>query len=105
MEALAQNPGGLSVADRTEFHFGLAKAYEDIGRPDDAFRQLLAGNALKRRDIVYEEAAILDARCRNRALESFILRSCDLARDLVRKVCNPSFRAGTLFGTICGRRH
>ena len=38
-----------------------AKAYEDIGRPESAFRQLLTGNGLKRRQIAYDEAAMLAA--------------------------------------------
>jgi tetratricopeptide (TPR) repeat protein len=61
METLARTAQSLAVADRIELHFGLAKAYEDLGRRDDAFSQLLAGNALKRRHIVYPEAAILGA--------------------------------------------
>jgi len=62
MEAL--DPASLCVADRIELHFGLAKAYEDVGRHEDAFRQLLAGNALKRRHVAYDEAAILGAMAR-----------------------------------------
>jgi tetratricopeptide (TPR) repeat protein len=58
MEELARDVS-LSVEDRIELHFALAKAYEDLDRSADAFGQLLAGNALKRRQIAYDEAATL----------------------------------------------
>jgi hypothetical protein len=56
---MAATPEVLSAADRVHLHFALAKAYEDLGRFDDAFAQLLAGNGLKRRLIAYDEAATL----------------------------------------------
>jgi tetratricopeptide (TPR) repeat protein len=59
MEELAQDVTSLSVHDQVELHFALAKAYDDLGRSEDAFGQLLAGNALKRREIAYDEAAAL----------------------------------------------
>ncbi len=59
MEELAWETASLSIDDRVELHFALAKAYEDLGRSEDAFEQLLAGNALKRRRIEYDEAAAL----------------------------------------------
>jgi hypothetical protein len=59
MEELAEDAAALSIEDRVELHFGLGKAYEDLGRPEKAFAQLLAGNALKRRQITYDEAATL----------------------------------------------
>ena len=49
----------LANADRVHVHFALAKAYDDIGRCEDAFRQLLAGGALKRRQNGYDEDATL----------------------------------------------
>ena len=66
-EASAQD-ASLVAEERAHLHFALAKAYEDIDRPDDAFAQLLAGNALKRRAIVYDEAATLARMDRTRAL-------------------------------------
>jgi Flp pilus assembly protein TadD len=66
-EALAQD-ASLVAGERAHLHFALAKAYEDVGRPDDAFAQLLAGNALKRRAIVYDEAATLARMERTREL-------------------------------------
>jgi Flp pilus assembly protein TadD len=59
LESLAKDPASLSIADRAHLHFALAKAYDDTGRCDGAFEQLLAGNALKRRQIAYDEAATL----------------------------------------------
>jgi tetratricopeptide (TPR) repeat protein len=59
MEALSAPSRGLSAAARIDLHFGLAKVYEDAGRYDDAFRHLAAGNALKRAEVNYSEAAEL----------------------------------------------
>jgi tetratricopeptide (TPR) repeat protein len=43
-----------------ELHFALAKAYTDTGADERAFHHLTAGNALKRRSLQYDEAAMLD---------------------------------------------
>ena len=59
LEVLLRDEGTLSVAKQTELHFALAKAYADIGRPEDEFRRLVAGNKLKRACIEYDEAAVL----------------------------------------------
>ena len=58
MEQLARD-SALSVGERIALHFALAKAYEDTGRHAEAFRQWLDGNALKRQQITYNEAATL----------------------------------------------
>jgi len=68
LEQLAAESASLSVGDRIELHFALAKAYEDVGRHPEAFRQWLDGNALKRRQIAYNEAATLGALNRARAV-------------------------------------
>lgn len=70
MEAFARNVAALPVRQQTELHFALAKAYGDVGRFEDSFRQLLAGNALKRRQIPYDEPATLAAFERIRAVFS-----------------------------------
>ena len=57
MEDLARNVASRPVKQQIELHFALAKAYEDVGRFDDSFRALVAGNALKRRQVVYDETA------------------------------------------------
>jgi tetratricopeptide (TPR) repeat protein len=56
MEALAADMGSLSEDDRIALHFALGKAYADFGERDKAFRHLLDGNALKRRQVQYDEA-------------------------------------------------
>ena len=57
LEQLAGEHAALSVGDQIELHFALGKAYDDVGRHADAFRQWFDGNALKRRQIAYNEAA------------------------------------------------
>jgi hypothetical protein len=42
-------------------HFGLAKAYDDIGERERGFAHLLRGNSAKRCQIEYDEAATLSA--------------------------------------------
>lgn len=59
MEEFAENISLLPVKQQIELHFALAKAYEDVGRCDYFFQQLLAGNALKRQQIPYDETATL----------------------------------------------
>jgi Flp pilus assembly protein TadD len=59
LEALAVDEVSLSADDRVYLHFALAKAYADVGRHEDEFRHLLVGNALKRSQILYDEAATL----------------------------------------------
>ena len=59
LEKLATDSAALSAGDRIELHFALGKAYEDVGRHAEAFRQWLNGNALKRQQITYNEAATL----------------------------------------------
>ena len=61
MEELVRDVRCLSIDDRIELHFALAKAYEDLGKSESAFDQLLAGNALKRQQITYDEAKSLGA--------------------------------------------
>jgi Flp pilus assembly protein TadD len=64
MENLAKDAASRSAQDQIHLHFALAKAYEDLGQYENSFRQLLAGNALKRRQIVYDEATVLDGLAR-----------------------------------------
>jgi tetratricopeptide (TPR) repeat protein len=59
LEALARDIERLPQPERIHLHFALAKVYEDAAEPERAFEQLCAGNALKRRSIAYDEAAIL----------------------------------------------
>jgi tetratricopeptide (TPR) repeat protein len=59
METLAQGPSALSIDEQIYLHFGLGKAFADIGNHADSFRHLVAGNALKRSQTMYDEAATL----------------------------------------------
>jgi len=59
MEALAREPLSLPKDGRVKLHFALGKAYADLGRDQTSFEHFLAGNALKRREIGYDEAATL----------------------------------------------
>lgn len=61
LEELAGEAASLPVPDRIELHFALAKAYDDTGQSEKAFAQLLLGNALKRQQIVYDEAQLVAA--------------------------------------------
>ena len=56
MQVLLDDARSLAINDRIELHFALAKAYEDLGQYESAFDQALAGNALKRRQVLYDEA-------------------------------------------------
>ncbi len=60
MERLAADVDAFAFDDRIDLHFALAKALEDTGESGRAFDHLLRGNALKRRQTPYDEAAVLD---------------------------------------------
>lgn len=75
LEQLARNAAQLYANDRIELHFALGKAYDDIGQHAKAFGHWRDGNALKRRQIAYDEAAELRAFDRIRSV---------LTPDLVR---------------------
>jgi tetratricopeptide (TPR) repeat protein len=59
LQALAKDCAALSIADQVHLHFALGKAYEEIGEPESAFRHLQTGNALQRRQMIYDEAETL----------------------------------------------
>ncbi len=59
LEALEAPAAGLGRAALIELHFALANVYEDAGRYDEAFGQLVRGNALKRAELAYDPAAEL----------------------------------------------
>ena len=61
LEELAQDMGALPEDEQVLLHFGLAKAYQDSAVPERGFAHLLEGNALKRRQTAYDEAATLEA--------------------------------------------
>ena len=57
LEALAADPATLPPSKMVYIHFALGKALEDVGDYRRAFEHLLQGNALKRREVDYDEAA------------------------------------------------
>jgi len=61
MESLEREVASLSAAAQIDLHFALGKAYDDLGQFERALAHLLEGNALKRREIAYDEAATLAA--------------------------------------------
>ncbi len=66
MEALARDMTALGNTEQIELHFALSKAYAKTAS-EQSFRHLIAGNALKRRQAIYDEAAALAALDRIRA--------------------------------------
>ena len=59
MQSLAQDPAALVGDARVPLHFALAKAYDDLGEHARAFQHWVEGNAGKRSEIDYDEAAAL----------------------------------------------
>lgn len=59
LQALQGRELSLPPAAREEFHFALAKAYDDIGEHEHGFGHLVQGNAIRRRRVHYDEAGTL----------------------------------------------
>jgi len=55
MEGMLENPG-LSVSEKTQLNFGLAKAYEDLKRYEKSFEFVQQGNRLNRSSFDYATA-------------------------------------------------
>jgi tetratricopeptide (TPR) repeat protein len=56
LEGLAGDAGRLPAGKMTYVHFALAKALDDAGEYDRAFEQWKQGNALKRKEIDFDES-------------------------------------------------
>jgi tetratricopeptide (TPR) repeat protein len=67
LEKLAAFAPSLGENDRIALDFALGKAHADLGNSERSFRHLLNGNALKRWQAAYDEAATLDGFARMRA--------------------------------------
>jgi tetratricopeptide (TPR) repeat protein len=67
MRKLARDEAALSVEERVDLHFGLGKAFGDVGDQPQAFQHLARGNALMRGQLVYDEAAALGRLARIKA--------------------------------------
>ena len=59
MEGLARGIEALPDTARSRLNFALSKAYDDLGRYDDAFFRMREGNTLKRARINYDEIRML----------------------------------------------
>jgi len=59
MEALAAEADKLPEDDRMQLHFALAKALGDVGEHRRSLGHLLTANALKRRQLTYDEVTTL----------------------------------------------
>ncbi|MBV9977276.1 MAG: tetratricopeptide repeat protein, partial [Hyphomicrobiales bacterium] len=59
MQQLAHEIDALPPIASMRLHFALAKAHDDLGNFEEAFRHMREGNALKRAQIVYDERAAL----------------------------------------------
>jgi tetratricopeptide (TPR) repeat protein len=59
LQGLAKDAETLSEDDRVALEFALAKAFSDLDEPSRSFHHLREGNARKRRQIVYDEPAIM----------------------------------------------
>ncbi len=59
MEEFAAKIETLAEERQQHLHFGLAKAYDDLKRYDEASAHLMKGNALKRKTIEYDEPVVL----------------------------------------------
>jgi tetratricopeptide (TPR) repeat protein len=57
LQALADSMGSMSAGEQVHLHFALGKAFADIGDHQRSFAHFLEGNALKRRELVYDGAA------------------------------------------------
>ncbi len=59
LDGLARDIESLSESEQIELHFALGKVHANLGRYQRSFRHLAAGNALKRRRVIYDEPAAL----------------------------------------------
>jgi tetratricopeptide (TPR) repeat protein len=76
LEEIAGEMPTLEAGDQISLHFALAKAYEDLNQHEQCFGHLREGNAIKRRQLSYDESAVLDMFQRIRTI---------FTRDLVRQ--------------------
>jgi len=91
-EKLAEDMASLPVGDQKELHFALGKAYADLKQRERSFRHFLEGNALKRREFVYDEPGMLGFLDRVRAV--FTAELMHSKRDLGNPSMVPIFIVG-----------
>jgi tetratricopeptide (TPR) repeat protein len=61
MEDLAREMDSLTPTEQVELNFALSKVVGGIGDTERSFRYLLEGNAVKRQQVVYDEAGALNS--------------------------------------------
>ena len=59
MQTLARNPSPLTADEQIDLYFALGKAFGDLADTEQSFSHLVRGNAIKRRNIDYNEATTL----------------------------------------------
>ena len=80
LEALAEDPSERNHEESIALQFALAKAYDDLNEPERSFHHLIAGNALQRRHLPYDEAATLALFERIRTVFTADLLACKADR-------------------------
>jgi tetratricopeptide (TPR) repeat protein len=60
MLELERDGAALGVQSQIALNFALGRAFEDLGEHERAFRYFMMGNALKRRELIYDEATALE---------------------------------------------
>jgi tetratricopeptide (TPR) repeat protein len=68
METLARDMPSLPVPEQIELHFALGKVHADLGEYSRAFSHFIEGNALRRRELVYDETETIGLMERIRAV-------------------------------------
>jgi tetratricopeptide (TPR) repeat protein len=92
LDAMLPRAASLSPREQCWLHFGLAKAYDDLGEQDRGFACLLEGNAIKRRQDQYQEARDLGAM--NRIRKVFTAELITARGDVGDKSTLPVFIVG-----------
>ncbi len=92
MEALQAHTPPIPPESRMPLHFALGKAYDDCGDPPRAFPHFVAGNAMKRQTIAYDEAKTLGMMDRIR--EAFSAERMQALRGLGHGSASPIFILG-----------
>ena len=92
LRTMAERADTLSESGRMALHFALGKAYADIGDTARSFAALHEGNALKRRQVEYEEATVLAVFERTR--ETFTRALMDARRRMGDPSPVPAFIVG-----------
>jgi len=92
LEDLLQGAASLDPDEQIDLHFGLAKAYADLGDHERSFRRLMDGNALKRKHVVYDEKANFEIFEQTRA--AFTHELMGMNKGLSESSANPIFIVG-----------